>query len=37
MANCLTKCPKSPCVRGLLLVGLIASAFYFFRKKKCCA
>jgi hypothetical protein len=37
MEKCPVKCPKSPCVRGLLLVGLIATAFYFFRKKKCCA
>lgn len=36
MPKCPVKCPKSPCLRGLLIAGLIASAVYFFRKKKCC-
>lgn len=36
MAKCLSKCLKSPCARGLLVVGLIATVVYFLRKKKCC-
>ncbi|CEF53485.1 hypothetical protein predicted by Glimmer/Critica [Acetobacter ghanensis] len=36
MANCPVKCPKSPCARGILALGLIAAVVYFFRKKKCC-
>ncbi|ARW47313.1 hypothetical protein APT_02478 [Acetobacter pasteurianus NBRC 101655] len=37
MSKCAVKCPKSPCVRGLLVAGLIATVVYFLRKKKSCA
>ncbi|MBB6457084.1 hypothetical protein HNR55_001672 [Acetobacter lovaniensis] len=32
----MAKCPKSPCARGILALGLIAVVVYFIRKKKCC-
>ena len=35
-AQDMAKCPKSPCARGILALGLIAAVVYFIRKKKCC-
>ncbi|ACI50969.1 conserved hypothetical protein [Gluconacetobacter diazotrophicus PA1 5] len=37
MANCPAKCSvKSPCVKGMLALGLVAAVIFFFKKKSCC-
>jgi hypothetical protein len=36
MADCPVKCSvKSPCVKGILALGLVAAVIFFFKKKGC--
>lgn len=36
MSECTTKCPsKSPCLKGILVLGAIAGVIAYFLKKKC--
>lgn len=37
MADCPVKCPvKSPCVKGILALGLLVAVLCFVKKKVCC-